>query len=78
MGSYDQNRNIYSFDLNSNSINPITTLNKVESFNLINSNTLIILNDGKVYIQRIGKTAKATGIFLTPIGWSSVSYDYQP
>jgi len=78
MGSYDQNRNIYSFDLNSNSISPITTLNKVESFNLINSNTLIILNDGKVYIQRIGKTAKATGIFLTPIGWSSVSYDYQP
>lgn len=78
IGNYDQKRNVYAFDLKSNSISPVTSTDKIDSFNVINPTTIIFLNDGKVYIQRIGKTAKATGISLTPIGWVYNGYDYQP
>lgn len=77
IGNYDQKRNVYAFDLKSNSISPVTSTDKIDSFNIINPTTIIFLNDSKVYVQRIGKTAKVTSISLTPIGWVYNGYDYQ-
>lgn len=74
--TYDQKKNIHSFDLLGNSVSPVTSLDKVSSFGILNSNTLLLVNDTKVYILRLGKTPKLIGISLTPAqSWATEYYN---
>ncbi len=74
--NFDQKKNIHSFDLGSNTVSPVTSLDKVSSFGIVNSNTVLMVNDTKVYILRIGRTPKLTSISLTPAYNWSYEYSY--